>query len=77
MDPLWRSFLNIVHENGGWRGAQIPWDPVEEVREDGGYDVLAREGAATELKELANRMQQTTAQEEYDAAVDRVVIEDD
>ena len=20
MDPLWRSFLNFVHNNGGWEG---------------------------------------------------------
>ncbi|KAF7323612.1 RNA helicase [Mycena kentingensis (nom. inval.)] len=24
LDPLWRAFLNFVHSNGGWTGADIP-----------------------------------------------------
>ncbi|KAG8956456.1 hypothetical protein FRC03_010834 [Tulasnella sp. 419] len=31
LDPLWRTFLNHVHRNGGWRGSAIPWDPREVV----------------------------------------------
>lgn len=31
LDPLWRSFLNYVHLNGGWVGPDIPWDPTVHV----------------------------------------------
>ncbi|KAF8869388.1 P-loop containing nucleoside triphosphate hydrolase protein [Infundibulicybe gibba] len=47
LDPLWRSFLNYIHKNGGWKGPDIPWDPLEPV--DGtGYDSRVREAAAAE-----------------------------
>ncbi|KAJ1310105.1 hypothetical protein OPQ81_006853 [Rhizoctonia solani] len=26
LDPLWRSFLTYVHQEGGWKGGPIPWD---------------------------------------------------
>ncbi|KZV62176.1 P-loop containing nucleoside triphosphate hydrolase protein [Peniophora sp. CONT] len=77
LDPLWRSFLNVVHENGGWRGPPIPWDPTEEVREDGGYDAEARDRGAAELNELANRLHAMNVGEEDEAAADRVIIEED
>ncbi|KAL0566482.1 hypothetical protein V5O48_015530 [Marasmius crinis-equi] len=31
LDPLWRSFLNYVHVNGGWRGKVPSWDTHEAV----------------------------------------------
>ncbi|EGO29184.1 hypothetical protein SERLADRAFT_456584, partial [Serpula lacrymans var. lacrymans S7.9] len=33
LDPLWRSFLNYVHNNGGWKGPSITWDPLAPVEE--------------------------------------------
>ncbi|CAE6410220.1 unnamed protein product [Rhizoctonia solani] len=26
LDPLWRSFLTYVHQEGGWKGNPIPWE---------------------------------------------------
>ncbi|KAF8869389.1 AAA domain-containing protein [Infundibulicybe gibba] len=40
LDPLWRSFLNYAYNNGGWKGPDIPWDPLEPVEETG-YDSRA------------------------------------
>ena len=77
IDPLWRSFINVVHENGGWRGPPIPWDPKEPVREDGGYDAEARDRGAADLNDIANRLRAMDLDEEYEAAVDRVVVEED
>jgi helicase MOV-10 len=77
LDPLWRSFLNYVHLNGGWTGIPIPWDSREAVREEGGYDVEARERGAADMNALADRMQTLAldgvaeALDETDASVDR------
>ncbi|EIN09073.1 P-loop containing nucleoside triphosphate hydrolase protein [Punctularia strigosozonata HHB-11173 SS5] len=49
LDPLWRGFLNYVHQNGGWTGqSSIGWDPTEPVK-DGGYDADVRAQALEEL----------------------------
>jgi helicase MOV-10 len=29
IDRMWRSFLNYIHNNGGWKGRPISWDPLE------------------------------------------------
>jgi len=56
LDPLWRSFLNYIYLNGGWKGHDISWDPNEPVREDGGYDVELREHALADMNGLARRL---------------------
>lgn len=72
LDPLWRSFLNYVHKNGGWKGLPIPWDVRAAVREEGGYDAEARARGKTDLDELAARVQAMSVEaEEDDAAVER------
>lgn len=56
LDPLWREYLNTVHAAGGWRGLPIPWDPVEPVDPDGGYDVDLRTRALDTADTLAQRL---------------------
>jgi len=56
LDPLWRAYLNIVHAGGGWRGRQIPWDPLAPVNPDGGYDVDLRLRALDDADVLARRL---------------------
>ncbi|PPQ72286.1 hypothetical protein CVT24_004675 [Panaeolus cyanescens] len=60
LDPLWRSFLNYIHLNGGWTGPAITWDPNEEVNEDGGYDAAVREKAGVDMNEFTRRMGEMT-----------------
>lgn len=33
VDPLWRSFLNYIYANKGWKGEAPTWDVEEEVGE--------------------------------------------
>ena len=56
LDPLWRAYLNSVHAGGGWRGRQIPWDPLAPVNPDGGYDVDLRLRALGDADVLAQRL---------------------
>lgn len=59
LDPLWRSFLNYIHLNGGWVGPDIPWDPKETVDDAGGdeYGARVRREAEVDMNELARRME--------------------
>ncbi|KAH9983175.1 P-loop containing nucleoside triphosphate hydrolase protein [Russula compacta] len=56
LDPLWRAYLNSVHAGGGWRGRQIPWDPLASVNPDGGYDADLRVRALSDVDALAQRL---------------------
>ena len=60
LDPLWRSFLNYVYNNGGWTGPDITWDPKADVDETGGYDKRAREIAQIDMNEFTRRMEAVT-----------------
>jgi len=74
LDPLWRSFLNYIYQNRGWRGPVIPWDPSEPVNEAGGYDVDARNAASSDMNDLTRRMESMTmegAEEDLDVGVDK------
>ncbi len=74
LDPLWRSFLNYVNLNDGWRGPDIPWDPSEPVEEAGGYDVAIREAALLGMNGFTRRMETLVlegAEEDIDAGIDR------
>jgi helicase MOV-10 len=74
LDPLWRSFLNYVHANGGWKGDEIPWDPAEPVDEAGGYDVAVRDAALVDMNDFTRRMENLRLEgvdEDMDASVDR------
>jgi len=74
LDPLWRSFLNYIHQNGGWTGPDITWDPSVPVDEAGGYDKAIRESAKLDMNEFTKLMESLTmaeVDEELDANVDR------
>lgn len=74
LDPLWRSFLNYIHANDGWKGDEIPWNPSEVVDEAGGYDAAVRDAAKVDMNEFTRRMESLTldgAEEDMDAGVDR------
>ncbi|KAJ7636873.1 P-loop containing nucleoside triphosphate hydrolase protein [Roridomyces roridus] len=60
LDPLWRSFLNYIHNNGGWKGRAISWDPTAPVAEDGGYDHTVREAAQRDMNEFTRRIEALT-----------------
>ncbi|KAF8651822.1 hypothetical protein AX16_004647 [Volvariella volvacea WC 439] len=77
IDPLWRSFLNYIHNNGGWTGPRITWDPTEPVDEAERYDQRVRNAAELNMNEFTRRMEALTLAEvsneedEEDANVDR------
>ena len=74
LDPLWRAFLNYIHNNGGWKGPNIPWDPSEPVDEAGGYDVAARNTAVLDMNDFTRRLESQTmegVEEDLDANVDK------
>jgi helicase MOV-10 len=60
LDPLWRSFLNYVSINNGWRGLPIPWDPLEVVEETGDYARGRREEALADMNDFTRRMEAIT-----------------
>ncbi|KAI5120593.1 hypothetical protein M0805_008071 [Coniferiporia weirii] len=57
LDPLWKSFINYVHNAGGCKGKRIDWDPTEEVDRTGRHDSarIRRGLAMSELEELIER----------------------
>lgn len=74
LDPLWRSFLNYVYTNGGWRGPQPDWDTTAEVDMKGGYDTAIRERAQVNMNEFTSRMEALMKEEimdDADAGVDQ------
>ena len=72
LDPLWRSFLNYVNLNGGWKGPNIPWDPREPVDEQGGYDKEVREMSLNDLSRHMEMLALAGADEDDDGAnIDR------
>lgn len=60
LDPLWRSFLNYVHNNGGWRGNPITWDASEPVDAHGGYDRAIRDAELADMNDFTRRMESLT-----------------
>ncbi|KAG8930545.1 hypothetical protein FRC02_004060 [Tulasnella sp. 418] len=63
LDPLWRNFLNYIHQRGGWKGLPIPWDSNEETHGVGisastnsdRYGASRRVEVETEMDELVQR----------------------
>ncbi|KAK7047845.1 hypothetical protein VNI00_006173 [Paramarasmius palmivorus] len=62
LDPLWRKFLNYIYVNGGWRGKQPTWNPLDSVEDtDSGegesqYLSSARRQAAGKAEEELLRL---------------------
>ena len=50
VDPLWRSFMNYVYTNGGWRGNMPTWDTTTSVQDDADYANELREAIAAEMR---------------------------
>ncbi|KAF5356561.1 hypothetical protein D9758_008259 [Tetrapyrgos nigripes] len=80
LDPLWRSFLNYIHLNGGWTGPGPTWDTSEKVNEGGGYDSAVRKLALEDMNVFTRMMENMTleevkedadADEDVDGNVDR------
>ncbi|KAF9441769.1 hypothetical protein P691DRAFT_682902, partial [Macrolepiota fuliginosa MF-IS2] len=76
LDPMWRAFLNYIHGYGGWRGPEIPWDPLALVDEMGGYDLAASSAALLDMNDFTRRMETLTMDEvgdveDADVTVDR------
>ncbi|PFH45880.1 hypothetical protein AMATHDRAFT_77900 [Amanita thiersii Skay4041] len=71
LDPLWRSFLNYIHNNGGWLGANIAWDPNEPV-ETSDYDEKYWQQADIELEDTMRRLRAVISQnlEQFDLNID-------
>ncbi|KAK1226927.1 hypothetical protein PQX77_010098 [Marasmius sp. AFHP31] len=59
LDPLWRSFMNYVYQNGGWTGPEPVWDTEEDVDFDAvpRYDAEIREKARDDLQTLSRMME--------------------
>ncbi|KAH7924376.1 P-loop containing nucleoside triphosphate hydrolase protein [Leucogyrophana mollusca] len=82
LDPLWRSFLNYVHQNRGWAGPPPTWDTSIPVDENGGFDKGTRETGLLDMNSFSRRIEKLTLSrvqdesdedgvEESDANVDR------
>ncbi|CAE6520072.1 unnamed protein product [Rhizoctonia solani] len=54
LDPLWRSFLAYVHQEGGWKGSPIPWDGGDAGN---AYNATQRSGLAMDA--LASLIERT------------------
>jgi helicase MOV-10 len=59
LDPLWRSFLNYVHINKGWKGPPPHWDTSAPVME-GGYGQELREAGLADMNDFTRRMESLT-----------------
>ncbi|KAG1738706.1 RNA helicase [Suillus lakei] len=62
LDPLWRSFLNYVHLNGGWAGPGPTWDTTQTVDESGEYDQHIRAAAVMDMNLLTRRIEEVVAE---------------
>ncbi|KAI0360350.1 P-loop containing nucleoside triphosphate hydrolase protein [Trametes cingulata] len=56
IDPLWRAFMNYIHQHGGWRGDPPTWDTNAPVQMDGNYADEIREAAAADMDAFMARL---------------------
>lgn len=68
LDPLWRTLLNYIHTNGGWRGKGIEWDPEQPIVPEG-YDRQMREHAEGEARDMITRLRSFIAENTEDLAL--------
>jgi helicase MOV-10 len=54
LDPIWRGFLNYIHENNGWVGPPPSWDTAEAVDERKRYDHAVRNTAENSMMEFVD-----------------------
>ncbi|KAG8944210.1 hypothetical protein FRC03_002138 [Tulasnella sp. 419] len=67
LDPLWRSFLNYIHQRGGWKGLPISWDANEDQEIEGLEEAYRKEGM-TELEARLKSMVLSALDEEEGGA---------
>jgi len=67
LDPLWRSFLNYVHLNKGWKGPPPSWDTSAPVVEES-YDQELREAGLADMNDFTRRMEALTLSGVQDGA---------
>src|ERR1700761_8296458 len=70
LDPLWRSFLNYVFNNGGWKGLPRPdWDTTTEIDGAALIQLRAAKVSAEEqdlLKRITETIEKVNAEEDLD-----------
>jgi helicase MOV-10 len=76
LDPLWRTFLNYVHTNGGWRGKRPSWDTKNDVDQDSeSYSLSARQDGIGKTEEMLIRLKALI--KSRNAVLDGISLEDD
>ena len=56
LDPLWRSLINYIHTNGGYKGPKLDWDTKETVNfGDEAFYARARSGDSLSRMEALER----------------------
>ncbi|PFH46784.1 hypothetical protein AMATHDRAFT_69038 [Amanita thiersii Skay4041] len=60
IDPMWRSFLNYIYNNNGWKGPSPDWDTTAPVDPEGRYDEIVRERAQLDMNEFSSKMEELT-----------------
>ncbi|GBE89135.1 P-loop containing nucleoside triphosphate hydrolase protein [Sparassis crispa] len=73
LDPLWRSFLNYAHINGGWRGNAPSWDTLAPVETGSDFSGQVRESRLANMDDFARRMEALT----LEGVADGVLQDDD
>jgi len=56
LDPIWRSFLNYVHQGGGWRGKAPDWDTNEVVDFERNFTNERREKVQADTEDTITRI---------------------
>ena len=56
LDPIWRSFLNYVHQGGGWRGKAPDWDTNEIVDFERNFTNERREKVQADTEDTITRI---------------------
>lgn len=55
-DPLWRSFLNYIHQSSGWTGPPPSWDTSADVDDSFDYAAQIRQEAEQVMQALAEQV---------------------
>ncbi|KAH9930534.1 P-loop containing nucleoside triphosphate hydrolase protein [Epithele typhae] len=76
IDPVWRGFLNYVHQHGGWSGDEPGWDTSAPVDANFDYAAEIREAAANDMDALIARLAEGH-DVEAEANVERPFVEED
>ncbi|KAH8113520.1 P-loop containing nucleoside triphosphate hydrolase protein [Phellopilus nigrolimitatus] len=72
LDPLWKAFINYVHQGGGYRGKRIDWNPAEPVDRTVKFDEARRDQGLTELEELILRTREMQLAESDDEVIETI-----